>query len=533
MNNISASETFHQRTILLIGATGFVGKVLLAMLLDRFPDLRRLIVLVRTKGSLSGHDRFYSEIVTSPPVRPVVEKFGLEALRQKITIIEGDLSEPMCGINARQLAEIGQGTDVIVNSAGLVDFAPPLNESLASNVYGVQHLIALAQQLHVALLHVSTCYVAGKKDGLIAENTPIAGYYPQRRDDGDKSFDVREEIAWCERLIESVRACAGDPEAAARYRSPSGQAQEASSRPGSRRWVETELAREGQRRAEQWGWINTYTYTKSMGEQLLAGTPELKFTIVRPAIIESAIRFPFPGWNEGLTTSAPLILMGGAGVKSWPVRPDGPLEIIPVDLIAAGILIATAAILNDQHKPVYQLATADTNPVLLPRLVAFLGMYSRRIHKHKKTGNKLANLWKTYVETSVVTVEKLRSRRARLRQGLLLYRRLLDAAGKTLGKRAVAPYQKSLRTTMRHVAIQEQTLDQFLPFMIHNSFIFETRNIREIYARLEEADRRRLRWDPETIDWADYWVNVHVKGIEKWVRPQFMKTEAAKEAGLE
>ena len=60
---------------------------------------------------------------------------------------------------------------------------------------------------------------------------------------------------------------------------------------------------------------------------------------MRPAIVESSMQFPFPGWNEGFTTSAPLVFMGGSGVKGWPVRKDGPLEIIPVDLVAAGILI--------------------------------------------------------------------------------------------------------------------------------------------------------------------------------------------------
>jgi hypothetical protein len=34
---ISAIDAFRARTILLLGGTGFVGKVLLAMLLDRFP----------------------------------------------------------------------------------------------------------------------------------------------------------------------------------------------------------------------------------------------------------------------------------------------------------------------------------------------------------------------------------------------------------------------------------------------------------------------------------------------------------------
>jgi long-chain acyl-CoA synthetase len=274
-------------------------------------------------------------------------------------------------------------------------------------------------------------------------------------------------------------------------------------------------------RAESWGWTNTYTYTKSMGEQLIARTPGLQYAIVRPAIVESSMRFPFPGWNEGLTTSAPLVLMGAEGVKGWPVRKDGPLEIIPVDLVAAGILIVTAAVLCGKNKPVYHLATADENPVMLPRLVAFLGMNSRYKHKHKKSGSKLANLWKAYMETQVITVESLQARRARLQRGLDVIHSMLNLAKPLLGTRLVQPYLKSLRVTRRQIQQQETTLDKFLPFMIYNSFIFETRNIRESVRMLTDEDLQRLNWDPETIDWADYWVNIHTKGIERWIRPVF------------
>jgi long-chain acyl-CoA synthetase len=68
----------------------------------------------------------------------------------------------------------------------------------------------------------------------------------------------------------------------------------------------------------------------------------------------------------------------------------------------------------------------------------------------------------------------------------------------------------------------------FLPFIVHNSFTFETGNIREAYRMLTSNDQRRLRWDPEDIDWADYWVNVHTKGIETWIRPTFAKQLRAK-----
>jgi long-chain acyl-CoA synthetase len=276
-------------------------------------------------------------------------------------------------------------------------------------------------------------------------------------------------------------------------------------------------------RAESWGWTNTYTYTKSMGEQLIAQTPGLVYSIVRPAIVESSLRFPFPGWNEGLTTSAPLVLMGGDGVKDWPVREDGPLEIIPVDIVASGILIVTAAVLCGKNKSVYQLASADENPIVLNRLVAFLGMNSRYKHKHKRQGNRLANSWKAYIDTRVISVESLQARRARLHKGLDVIHAALTLGKTLLGNNRMGPYLKSLRDTRRQLRAQEVTLDKFLPFILHNSFVFETRNIREAARMLTNEDLKRIQWDPESIDWADYWVNIHTKGIEKWIRPVFTR----------
>src|SRR5690606_6200719 len=52
-----------------------------------------------------------------------------------------------------------------------------------------------------------------------------------------------------------------------------------------RKFVEQQLAAFGQERAKFWGWPNTYTYTKSIGEQIVAKS-KLPFTIVRPAIVE-------------------------------------------------------------------------------------------------------------------------------------------------------------------------------------------------------------------------------------------------------
>src|SRR5206468_831621 len=175
---ISAIDLFRSRSMLLLGATGFVGKVLLAMILDRFPELKHLVVQVRRKRNVSGEQRFFSEVLPSPTLGPVVRRFGVEEIRRKVTIVEGDVNEKLCGVQPELLQTLNGKVDVVLNLAGLVEFDPPLTDSLVPNVYGVEHLLELVKQLGARLVHISTCYVAGKKNGRIPEDTPIPGYYP-------------------------------------------------------------------------------------------------------------------------------------------------------------------------------------------------------------------------------------------------------------------------------------------------------------------------------------------------------------------
>ena len=54
-------------------------------------------------------------------------------------------------------------------------------------------------------------------------------------------------------------------------------------------------------RATLYGWPNTYVFTKAMGEMII-GTSKgnLSVVIVRPTIVTSTYREPFPGWVEGV-----------------------------------------------------------------------------------------------------------------------------------------------------------------------------------------------------------------------------------------
>lgn len=519
------SQAFRQHEILLTGGNGFLGKVLLGLILDRFPNFRHLHILVRPQHSLSAQERFYGETLASPALAPIAEKRGKDFLHDKITVWPGDVGRPNCGIEPANLEKLVGRIGVIINCAGSVEFFPPVDESFSSNVDGVAHVTAVAKSLAAKLVHISTCYVCGEADGLVEETEPILGFYPRRKGPDDGSFQHAEELRYCRERIRQIYDSAGS-------KTSSG------GMPGQQRRskeVVQRLIALGRQRAEHWGWVNTYTYAKSLGEQIIAAE-DLDYAIVRPAIVESALRFPFPGWIEGGRTGAPLVLMALGGLKDWPVRRDMPLEVVPVDLVASAILVVSALVLDGRHEAVYQLGTADVNPIELEPLVILLSAESRG--RRRKNGSRNARL--AFVERFVgarhgvpvqfVSAEEARARRMRLQkrisraEGLLAgIRRMLKTAGLP-GRESLANWTAALRTLGLQAKFREQTLDQYLPFILHNRYIFESENIRAAYSAISEKDRGLLPWDPERIDWKDYWVNNQIQGVEKWVQPEAVKS---------
>src|SRR5207244_4889029 len=140
-------------------------------------------------------------------------------------------------------------------------------------------------------------------------------------------------------------------------------------------WIRQRLTDLGIERAQWWGWPNIYTYTKSLGEQIIAAEEGIVRSIVRPSIVESAVSFPFPGWNEGFTTTAPLIFLALKGQTKFPAEDKLILDIVPVDYVVAGLLAVAAQACVEQPKLVHQFSTGDKNPNRMERIVTLLGLY--------------------------------------------------------------------------------------------------------------------------------------------------------------
>ena len=106
-------------------------------------------------------------------------------------------------------------------------------------------------------------------------------------------------------------------------------------------------------------------------------------------------------------------------------------------------------------------------------------------------------------------------------------RRILESVGFP-GRASLAGWSTALRSLSLQTNFREQVLDQYLPFILHNRYVFESENIRLARGLVTDKDRELLPWAPERIDWKDYWINRQVKGIQKWIQPEAVRDWAFK-----
>ena len=90
---------------------------------------------------------------------------------EEFRVVEGDISEPGLGLNPADLDAVRQQTTRVFHLAAVYDLAVAQDLAMRVNVGGTRNVVALARSLpHLRQFHhVSTCYVAGKRDGVILE----------------------------------------------------------------------------------------------------------------------------------------------------------------------------------------------------------------------------------------------------------------------------------------------------------------------------------------------------------------------------
>jgi thioester reductase-like protein len=517
--SLSVRQTLAGKKILLIGVTGFIGKVWLAQLLNEVPQIGKIYLLIRRQRTTTAQRRFEKIFEESPVFDPLQEQLGgrfAEFVSERVEVIEGDVSQPGLGIAPQTRAQLARNLDLVVNSSGLTDFNPDLREALASNVAPVLHLIEfLRESDHAALMHLSTCYVVGAKDGRVVEEVQ-PNYTPL----GVADFDAEHELHALQEVVAHAEARAESPEITAALRrqalgkhrgseEPAGPELDNLIRKNRMRWLRNRLTRAGTRRARRLGWPNTYTLSKSLAESMIvrhgAGLP---IAIVRPSIVETSTDQPFRGWNEGINTSAPLSYLLGTYFRQLPTNERKCLDVIPVDMVCRGMTLIAAAIIARRHEPIYQLATSASNPCDMGRSIELTGLAHR---KHYRSQQSLENWMRMQFDT--IPVSKSRYEKFSVPAQMAVVKGINRAAS------ALQIKKPPLARAERDLARVEKLIELYKPFILHNEQVFEAQNVQLLSAALPSEELAAFGYDPSAVDWWDYWINIHIPALRRWVYP--------------
>jgi len=515
----SVRKAFDGKHVMLIGVTGFIGKVWLVNTLMDLPSVGRIYLLIRKQKSNPAERRFEKMVEDSPVFDPLFEKYGArltDFLRDRVEIIEGDVTEPGLSLDTDTARRLQKRLDVIVNSSGLTDFNPDLRDALVTNTDAALNVVEFIRSSdHAGLVHLSTCYVAGEQDGRVGEKL-VPNYNPR----GLSDFDAEREWNALHELIKQADEQSQSEEVTSGLRMQAmakehaakdlrGAALENQIRKNRVRWLKTYLTESGTRRAKELGWPNTYTLTKSLAESLIvkqgAGLP---IAIARPAIVETSVAKPFLGWNEGINTSASLSYLLGTYFRQLPSNESKRLDIIPVDSVCAGMTLIAAAVMERRHDPLYQLATSVTNPCDMGRSIELTSLAHR---KHYRAQEGLESWLR--LRFDAIPVSKAR------------YNRLSAPAQRAIVKsiqRIMSPLplkKAPLAKTERNLERLEKLIELFEPFILLNEHDFAAENIEKLSQALVPEERDSFMYDTRSIDWWEYWINIHIPALRRWTYP--------------
>jgi long-chain acyl-CoA synthetase len=513
------NEVFAKRRILLTGGTGFLGKVFLYLLLRSHPELERIYLLIRG-DQRSSLNRLRREILDSPALGPLRERLGSYFDRyvdDKLAVVPGDITDERLATGEGETIKRGE-IDAVVHCAGLVNFEASLEKALDANTVGVANVLKFCRRHGAAMMHISTCYTAGNADGQRFEDDIPENWCTN----GGRNFSLQREIRDALAAVERAVAESNDQARLAEMEpdpddEPSANPRESNADTRRKRWLEERLKTIGAARAVRLGWPNTYSYSKSLGEQLvLAARGELNVVVVRPSVIESALSDPFPGWNQGVNTSAPLTYMARRGYRFYPARGDLVLDVIPVDLVAHAMVPILAALLLRRQEPIYQLGTSDGNPLPMRRLVELTALANRR---EQGSGDGPMGRLARHLEAVVVSQDtyELASRTLPnvLKRGAGMVRTALGE-----GSLRAKEIEERVNRLVEDTDLARSLVDVYKPYIQDLIYTFHSRNIRKLYGQLASTDARAHPFRPEQLDWRDYWLNVHMPGLRRHIFPQ-------------
>ena len=480
---LEIADSLRGERVFLTGATGFLGKVLVEKLLWSVPEIGGLVLLIRPQPGRSAAARLREEILGAPimaRLRALHAEAWEARVSDKVEVVAGDLGRDRLGLEAADWNRLASGIDRVVAAAASVKFDERLDRALELNVRGAERMLALARAAGDApLLHVSTCFVSGRRRGWVAETLEPDSAL------GNGTADANTVVRALEETDRRLRSEGGDDSAASDG-------------------LAVARVAAGRALAERYGVHDVYTLTKALAERRLAATRgRVPLTVVRPAIVESAAREPIPGWIEAVRVADPLVVAYGRGrTRRIPGSADVPLELVPVDHVVNAIVAAMAEQRRGDREPrVYQLGSSR-NPLTLGELMELAREGFAATPLRDGTGEPISPRRARFVEPG------------RLRRALTIRRDRALRAAERLRDRSL--------NRSRRAATKGRILDHFIrlvdiyrPYLTHGAR-YRDDATRGLWARLSARDREAFPFAIEALDWRSYLTRCHVPGLVRF-----------------
>jgi alcohol-forming fatty acyl-CoA reductase len=498
----SVTERLSGSRVLITGVTGFLGQAVFERILAEVANAR-IVLLVRPQGGLSGRDRVES-LVAGAGFNALRDRIGADSIRelidQRVEVVEGDVAEAP--------PALPDDLDLVFHCAAAVSFDPPIDDGFRTNVLGAVHLYGALRDAGIRphVVHVSTAYVAGVARGTVAE-APL-GHEVDWRTESEAALEARVQVEAASRrpelLDRFLRAAAKEHARAG----PQTVSEDAERR--RREWVDRRMVRYGLSRAQTLGWPDVYTLTKALGERVAEEVArDLPVSIVRPSIIESALRHPFPGWIEGFKMAEPIILAYGRGsIPEFPGIPDGIIDIIPVDVVVNAMLAVAASSPGDAPG-YFHVCSGSRNPLHYRRLYELVREYFRAEPlRQRDRGEIRVPDWRF-------------PGRSRVERMLRVGERAIEAADRVVRK---LPRSSRVRGWARDLDRQRGRLDFVRKYAdLYGAYteaevIYTDDRTVELWDSLGPEDRDRFPFDATAIDWDHYIKEVHCPAVTRTLR---------------
>ncbi|XP_057456003.1 fatty acyl-CoA reductase 3-like [Lotus japonicus] len=483
----SVIDFLQDKNVLVIGATGFLAKLFVEKVLRVQPNVKKLYLLLRASDAESATKRLHNEIIEKDLFRLLKENLGANFntfVSEKLTLVPGDISQVDLNLKDSVLRqEICNQTNVIIHFAATTNFRERYDVALSINTLGVKHVLNFAKNcidLKV-LVHVSTAYVCGEGRGLILEDPYQLGMSLN----GISGLDIDVE----KKIVDEKLSMLQEEGA-------------------SENEIKMAMKDLGMKRATQFGWPNTYVFTKAMGEMLVGTLKEnMSVVIVRPTIVTSTYREPFPGWIEDVRTIDNYFVAFGKGMlKCFLGDLNVVCDAIPADMVVNAILVAMVAHANHPCDIIYHVGSSVSNPVTYHNLEDYTFRYFTA-KPYINTDGKPIKIGKVTILHNMDSFHRY-----------MFIRYVLPAKGLELVNAAFCHYfEQKRRDINRKIKIVMQLVEVFKPYCFFNG-VFDNMNTEklQIAAKQGGVEMDLFYFDPKMIDWEDYIMNIHFPALVKY-----------------